>query len=153
MVWVKSSVQQRVLLAVEQGHPAVLPGHCSEGGAGTLQTPALCSCRGTGKTHSFCFRGEVKNRAQDHQSNCYSIFYSCNSVFCYWLLLCSATRQMLLHEDLKMVYRVFVESGEGRSTCDCCRSSCGGLRHRSNVLWARVVGDGASSPSFPLSQQ
>lgn len=61
-------------------------------------------------------------------------FYSHNSIFCYWLLLCSAARHVQLHEDLKMVYRVFLESGEGCSTCHCCRSSCGGLRHGGNKL-------------------
>lgn len=86
VTWVKSLVQWR-LLAVEQRHPAVLSQHCSKGGAGTLQTPATRSCIGTGKTQSFYFRDEVKNRAQGHLS-----FYSQNSIFCYWLLLCSATR-------------------------------------------------------------
>lgn len=59
---------------------------------------------------------------------------------------------MLLHEDLKMVYRMFVGNGEGCSICDSCRFSCGGLRHGGNVLWARTVGDGVSFPSFlPMS--
>lgn len=33
-------------------------------------------------------------------------------MFRYWLLLCSAARQMMLHEDLKMVYRVLVRVGK-----------------------------------------
>lgn len=66
------------------------------------------------------------------------------------LLLLSSVRQMLLHEYLKILFRVFVESGEGSSTWDWYnQAGCGGLRHQGNVLWARLAGSGASSPSLP----
>lgn len=53
--------------------------HCSEGRAGAFQALAVCTSRGMGKPHHFCFRGEVRNRAQGHQSNsCSTSLYSLN---------------------------------------------------------------------------
>lgn len=54
----------------------------------------------------------MKNRDQVIRAIVTLSFYSLASMFRYWLLLCSAARQMMLHEDLKMVYRVLVRVGK-----------------------------------------